>query len=301
VSPTIVLLPASADYPPSLREVASPDRPPPTLRLRGILPRSAGIAIVGRREATDSARSFTRALVFDLATAGYAIWSGGALGIDASAHEAALEAGAPTVVVTGGGLARPYPPEHIPLFERVLAHGGALLSHLPDTAPPTAPNFIARNRILAAVTIATIVIEAGVKSGARSTAAAARKLGRPLLVVPHCPWSETGAGCAAELAGGARAITRAADVFEALGRKPPPARKAARPPDSARAPAAVQLPLDPLERAILGVLGNRPVHLDVICETVGRPLPAVVGALLTMTLQAVVVEGPAGSFRRGQR
>jgi DNA processing protein len=301
VSTTILLSPDSPDYPPALRELASQDRPPPTLHLRGALPHAPGVAIVGRREATGEACAFTRALVHDLAGAGFAIWSGGALGIDAAAHEAALEAGAPTVVVTGGGLGRPYPPAHVPLFDRVLAHGGALLSHLPDPAPPTPPSFIARNRILAAVTRATLVIEAGLKSGARSTAASARKLGRPLLVVPHCPWSEAGAGCADELARGARVLTCAGDVFAALGSKPPPPRKAPRPPPAERARAPVQLSLDPLEQAILRVLGNQPIHLDVICETVGRPLPVVVGALLTLTLQAVVVEGPAGSYRRGQR
>ncbi len=217
VSSTILLHPTSPDYPLALRALAPPDRPPPVLHLRGVLPRSAGIAVVGRREASEEARAFTRALVHELARAGLSIWSGGALGIDAAAHEAALEAGAPTVVVAGGGLARPYPPAHVPLFDRVLAHGGALLSHLPDLAPPTPPSFIARNRILAAVTGATLVVEAGLKSGARSTAAAARKLGRPLLVVPHPPWSEAGAGCAAELVRGARAITGARGASHARG------------------------------------------------------------------------------------
>lgn len=294
VSTTILLSPTSDDYPPALRALASPDRPLPVLYLRGVLPRMPGLAVVGRREASEEARAFTRALVHELGGAGFAIWSGGALGIDAAAHEAALEAGAPTVVVAGGGLGRPYPPAHVPLFDRVLAHGGALLSHLPDTAPPTPPSFIARNRVLAAVTGATIVVEAGAKSGARSTAAAARKFGRLLFVVPHPPWSEAGAGCAAELVLGARAITGARDVLHALGHAAPPARKAP-------ALAPVQLSLDPLEQAILRVLGNQPTHLDVIVEAVGQALPAVVGALLTLTLQAVVVEGPAGSYRRGQR
>jgi DNA processing protein len=304
VSSTKLLHPDAPDYPPALRALGAPDRAPPTLHLRGALPPLPGIAVVGKREATDEARAFTRALVLDLAALRYAIWSGGALGIDASAHEAALEAGAPTVVVAGGGLDQPYPPEHAPLFARVLASGGALVSHLPDDTPPMRPGFLARNRVLAAITLATVVIEAGLQSGARSTAAAARRLGRPLCVVPHPPWSATGKGCAEELLLGAQPITSAADVVAALDkhavtslptpRRPPRPRK--KPTDP-----GVQLHLDPLEQAILRVLGNQPTHLDVICETVGAALPAVVGALLTLSLEAVVVEGPAGSYRRGTR
>ncbi|MDI1434374.1 DNA-processing protein DprA [Polyangium sorediatum] len=302
--PSIVLAPDAPAYPAVLRALATPERAPPTLYLRGALPTLPGVAVVGRRAASAEARAFTRVLARDLVSAGFAVWSGGAFGIDAAAHEAALEAGGRTVVVTGAGLDCPYPREHVPLFDRVLAAGGALLSRLPDTIPPRPQHFLARNHVLAALTLATVVVEAGLKSGARSAAAAARKLGRPLGVVPHPPWSEAGAGCAEELAMGARAVTCMADVLGAVGHGPSPRKR--RTETEPRLPAR-DLPLpfegsfDPLEKAVLGVLGDTPTHLDVICDTVGAPLPAVAGALLTLTLQAVVVEGPAGSYRRGKR
>src|SRR4051812_39166376 len=203
--------PGHPAYPPSLAALGAP-----SLYLRGALPRGPGVAVVGTRRPSGEAAAFTRALVRDLAAHGLAVWSGGALGIDAAAHEAALDAGAPTVVVAGGGLARPYPKEHVGLFERVLAAGGALLARVADATPPTPPGFLLRNELLAALTLATVVVEAGVKSGARSTAAAARRLGRPLCVVPHPPWEPRGQGCALELARGARAIVGARDVIDAI-------------------------------------------------------------------------------------
>lgn len=325
---TIVLSPDHPSYPSALGILAKPDKPDkplPTLRLRGTLPDAPPIAIVGRRAASHEALTFTRALVHGLADAGVSIWSGGAIGIDGAAHFAALEAGISTVVIMGAGLDCPYPPEHVRLYERILDAGGALLSHLPDHYTPRPFNFLARNELLAALTLATVVVEAGLRSGARSTAAWARKMGRPLCVVPHAPWVEGGAGCADELARGARAVTSAADVLAAIGlgsspRRTPPSRPTsfsgqARLSFSLDADESFRVPqravrlaapllvseLGPLERAIFGALGNEPMHMDVICATVGASLPAVVGALLTLTLQTVVVEGPDGCYRRVNR
>src|SRR4051812_18476498 len=120
------VLPGDPAYPAELGAAGAPP-----LYLRGPLPARPGVAVVGTREPSDQALAFTRALVLELGQAGLAIWSGGARGIDAAAHEAALEAGVPTVVVAGGGLDRPYPPEHAPLYARVLAGGGALCARVP--------------------------------------------------------------------------------------------------------------------------------------------------------------------------
>lgn len=292
---------------------------PPPLYLRGALPLVRGVAVVGTREPTEAAIAFTRALVSGLASAGFAIWSGGARGIDAAAHEAALDAGAPTVVVVGGGLGRPYPREHAPLFARVLAEGGALLARFPDDAPPFPASFLLRNQVLAALSVATVVVEAGLVSGARSTAAAARRLGRPLFVVPHAPWEPRGEGCVAELAaGGAIALRDAGDVVRALAEPaqlgllalpPTPSRPRARrsapaTPRPTTAPAPAEAPrseLSLVERAILDVLDAEPSHLDRVCDETGLGLPTVVEALLTLTLHTVVVEGPAGLYRRATR
>ena len=334
---SLVISPTDPDYPAALRDLAS-EQPKPSLYLRGALPSARGVAIVGTRCPTAEAVAFTRALVRDLAAEGLAIWSGGAFGIDAAAHEAALLCGAPTVVVMGGGLDRPYPKEHVALFERVVAAGGALLARVEDERPPQPLGFFQRNQLLAALTVATAVIQAGYKSGARNTAAAARKLGRPLCVVPHAPWDEIGQGCAVELALGARAIVGAADVIAAMNGEPPvrptPGRSrssSARPrpaplllfgheiagktaPSSRGLPEPTEGPIlpgpdaAPLQRRLEGselvvfaALDSAARHLDEICERSGEAPRVVTATLLMLTLRTVVVEGPAGFFRQAGR
>ena len=327
-----VLHPSDPAYPAALAEVM-PDAP---LYLRGELPRVPGICIVGTREATEPALRLAYELAGAMIHAGYAVWSGGALGIDGAAHEGAIAARGATVVVSGSGLDRPYPPEHVALFDRVVASGGALLTHLHDRAPPIAPNFLARNRVLAAATIATVVVQAGVKSGARSTAQAARRCRRLLCGVPHSPWDERGAGCLAEIAAGAAPVRDSFDVLSVLGGAghvvPPlrrrradraapqqlpltsgPARpgraETAKSPERAGEkgpPAAcarfVDGPpdLDSTAREVLAVLGSNPVHAEEVCEKTGISYRDASLALLTLTLQAVVVEGPAGLYRRAR-
>jgi DNA processing protein len=319
---SIVLTPGDARYPPLLRDLATVgeggELGPPLLYVRGHIPEKRAITVVGTRKASDAAKDFARALVTDLVNCGFCIWSGGAVGIDAVAHEAAMDAGGVTVVVMGGGLDRQYPPENAALFERVIETGGALVSRVADEVPPLPVLFLQRNQVLAAAAQATVVIQAGHQSGARSTAAAARRIGRVLCAVPHAPWDKGGAGCALELALGARAITCAADVQKALGAPPQTKtetnakKKKAQP--KARAPAlslalalssehevVSRAELSPDERAILRVLSELPVHVDEVCEAAALPPSRVVGLLLTLTLQAVVVEGPAGFYRRALR
>jgi DNA processing protein len=174
---------------------------------------------------------------------------------------------------------------------------------VPDDVPARPSGFFRRNGVLSAATDATVVVEAGYASGARNTAKAARRLGRPLCVVPHAPWSERGQGCALELAMGARAVSAPRDVLVALGHAPERVRGSRGRP--ARAPSqggtAFLHPdeaLDATEVAVLAVLLGEPLHIDVVCERSALPMPRVAGALLTLTLKAVVVEEPAGSFRR---
>jgi DNA processing protein len=125
-------------------------------------------------------------------------------------------------------------------------------------------------------------------------------------VVPHPPWDERGRGCALELARGAQAVYGPAEVLAALGRPPPPPaprsprrkKRAPSPQAALPLPPAADEPLEPAEAAVLEALGAASIHQDEVCERTGLPGSTVLGALLTLTLRAVVVEGPAGFFRR---
>lgn len=186
------------------------------LYVHGELPRIPAVAIVGTRHATAPARSFCSELAAELASAGVAVFSGGAEGIDAAAHEGALRAEGVTVVVAPSALDRPFPARHAELFRRVLDSGGAHVALVPDGTAATQPAFFARNACLVALSHALVVVEAPFRSGARNAASWARRLARPLLVVPHPPWNERGQGCVLELRAGARLCVRSDDVLEAL-------------------------------------------------------------------------------------
>jgi DNA processing protein len=204
-----------AEYPSRLFELR---RPPPTIYLRGSLPAGSGVAVVGTRRPGAEAERFARWLGARLARAGVAVWSGGALGIDAAAHEGALEAGGVTVLVAGGALDAPYPACHRGLYERVEAAGGALVSLLADGQRPRPWGFLERNRVLAALTTCTVVVECPLKSGARSTAAAARHLGRPVWVAAQPPWApRLAAAVREEVRLGAQLLLRADDLLASLG------------------------------------------------------------------------------------
>ena len=153
----------------------------------------------------------------DAVELGYVVVSGGAEGCDAAAHRAAMEAGGQTVVVLAGGHDHPYPAPHVPLFEEVVARGGAVVSAQWPTVRPAPWRFLARNRVIAELSQVCVVVRARARSGALSTARAARKIGRPVLAVPGDVgegWSE---GTHQLLAAGARPMTGSASLARALG------------------------------------------------------------------------------------
>jgi DNA processing protein len=278
----------SPDYPAALRELRAPPDP---LWVRGDLPRARGVAIVGMRKCSEEAAAYTRDLARRLTEHGVVVWSGGAKGIDAAAHQGALEAGGITVAVVATGLEECYPPEHASLYERIIRAGGAIVSAFGPTEKANRGAFHYRNGVLSALTEATVIVQARIISGARSTAAHARRLQRPLFVVPAAPWDDRGKGNLVEIGHGARLLATDAPLLSLFGILPGGGAK----------PGSVSEPEEKLLRAcekVIAAVQTAPVCLDDLCTKTGLAAPLVQEALLTLTLRAVLVEGPSGRYRR---
>jgi len=216
-----LLIPGDPAWPESLDDLGA--HAPVLLWVRGDpahLTAQSRVAIVGARASTAYGDSVAGELGGDLASTGTAIVSGGAYGIDGAAHRAALGAGGSTVAFLAGGADRAYPAGHQQLFERI-GVSGCVVSELPCGAAPTKWRFLARNRLIAALGEATVVIEAGWRSGSLNTAGHASSLGRPLGAVPGPVTSAASAGCHRLLREyDAQCVTNAAEVRELIGMTP---------------------------------------------------------------------------------
>ena len=223
-----VLVPGDADWPEQLRDlmlVCDADdphlRPPRCLWVRGeasldeVCRRS--VSIVGARTASEYGQHLADDLAADLAEAGWTIVSGGAFGIDRAAHLGSIARGGPTVSVVASGVEEPYPLANRSMFDLVV-ECGLLVSEWPPGASPMRHRFLTRNRVIAALSAGTVVVEAGARSGARNTARHAAELGRVLMFTPGPVTSSHSVGVH-QLARGpweARLVTRAAEVIEDL-------------------------------------------------------------------------------------
>ncbi len=210
-----VLAWGGAGYPAGFAHLADP---PPAVCLRGtLLPcDERAVAIIGSRNASAYGLSAARLLAGDLARAGVTVVSGLARGIDAAAHHGALDAGGRSIAVMGSGVLEPYPPENVELLER-LVRSGAALSEFPLRAEPSRLNFPRRNRLIAALAVGVLVVEAGERSGALGTVRHALDLGRLVLAVPGRIEDEGARGTLRLLQEGAAPVGSAEDVFAALG------------------------------------------------------------------------------------
>ena len=208
---------SDAAFPPRLRSIHDP---PPGVFVRGagsleVLSEPA-VAVVGARSCSEYGAHVARALARELAAAGVVIVSGLARGIDGWAHRGALERGGHTVAVLGCGIDRDYPRAHAALAAQ-LAETGLIVAEYPPGVAPAPWRFPARNRIVAGLSLATVVVEARVRSGALITADLALEEGREVLAVPGEITSPLSKGTNALLRLGATPVTAAADVFEAIG------------------------------------------------------------------------------------
>lgn len=185
-------------------------------RLAGLVERA--VAVVGARAATGYGQFVAHDMAFSLGTAGFTVISGAAFGIDAAAHRGALAAEAPGIAVLACGVDRFYPAEHADLLRRI-ADTGLVVSEYPPGAIPARHRFLVRNRLIAALGAGTVVVEAGLRSGARRTARDTAGLGRPVMAVPGPVTSALSAGCHELVRDHAAVVvSRVEDVIETVGR-----------------------------------------------------------------------------------
>jgi DNA processing protein len=291
------ITPEDAAYPEAFRVL--PD-PPFVLFTAGDLSLLGlpGVGVVGTRAPTEYGRRAAARLSHDVARAGYAIISGMAKGIDATAHGAALDAGGATVGVLGHGIDRVYPQENRRLFER-MREAGLLVSELPPGEEPLPGNFPRRNRLIAALAEGVLVVEMGERSGARHTVDYALEQGKEVFSVPGPIGSPASAGTNQLLKEGARLVTSADDILEELrgvGRGAVPA--GAKPTRVPTAPAPAPPDLAGDEAAVFAALTDEARHVDTIAAATRLPTGAILSALLTLELRDLAESLPGKHYRR---
>ncbi|NOT35044.1 MAG: DNA-protecting protein DprA [Candidatus Eisenbacteria bacterium] len=291
-----------AGYPAGLRELADP---PAVVFGRGVTlpPLDRAIAVVGARAATPYGRRHAERLSHDLARLGFTIVSGLARGIDRAAHEGALAAGGATVAVLPSGLDHVVPRDHRELAERVIERG-TLVSEYGAGPPPFKGAFVVRNRLIAALAAAVVVVEASLTSGALRTAQVAATLGRARLAVPGDLDREVARGPHALLRTGALVCESAADVLAAIdradaGRDPTPSRE--RPRERvAAAEARPAVPAGaPTIARVRAALTSTPAWVEGIAAGAAAPLDETFAALLELEWAGLAERLAGGTWRRG--
>ena len=263
-----------AEFP---RLLAAIHDPPPRLYARGAadvaLLAEPAVAIVGARACSAYGRSVTRSLARELAAAGLVVVSGMARGIDGEAHRGALEGGGRTVAVLGCGIDRDYPAAHAELARRI-GEDGLVVSEYEPGIEPAPWRFPARNRIIAGLCSATVVVEARERSGALITADFALEEGRDVLAVPGEITSALSAGTNALLKLGATPVTSAADVLELYGIEPQAVRRGA---------------LDPIAAALMAHLRDAALTADELVRASGLDPGEGAAALMELELAGQVM------------
>jgi DNA processing protein len=286
----------AAEYPPRLARLSDPA---PLLWVTGDLAvlRAPAVAIVGSRAPSGYGLVVARSLARALASAGLAVVSGLARGIDAAAHEGALEAGGATVAFQACGPDLVYPAAHRRLAGRI-AEAGAVVSELPPGMPPRAPHFPLRNRLISGSSLAVVAVEARERSGTLVTVRHAAEQGVEVLAVPGPIDAPTSRGTNRLLRDGARLLLDVRDVLEAIGVEvaiAPPAerervrREVGEPGDAVR--------LSPLARAVLAALVETPATRDALGRRLAHPPEVLAPALLELELAGRVAEERDGRLR----
>jgi DNA processing protein len=271
-----------ADYPDRLAQIADP---PLALWVRGVASvlESPAVAVVGSRQATASGLAMARQLGHEIAAAGLTVVSGLARGIDAAAHQGALDAGGATMAVLGSGIDVIYPREHAAMADAIEARGALVTEHAPGT-PPLPPHFPLRNRIISGLSLAVVVVEASERSGSLITARLALDQGRDVLAVPGPVMPGRHRGCHALIKDGARVVETVRDVLEEIGWTALPPRAAVKP-----------LSINGFE---VDLRPGEALSADALAERASRPVAEILAALTRLELAGLVARTPGGAFLR---
>jgi DNA processing protein len=280
------------EYPELLR--LSPD-PPPLLYLLGdpATLREPQVAMVGSRNPTAGGVATARDFASKFARAGIAITSGLALGIDAACHEGALAGGGLTVAVLGCGLDEIYPKAHEALADRIVGAAGALVSEFPPGTPALPAHFPQRNRIIAGLSVGTVVVEAATRSGSLITARLAGVAGREVFAVPASIHNERARGCHELIRQGAKLVERVEDVLCEL-KISLASQLLASPATAAENPPV----LDKAYKILLDALAFEPASVDCLIERTGLNSESITSMLLILELEGQVAPHPGGRYSR---
>lgn len=261
------------------QELLTIENPPECLFVRGTIPAFPTIAFVGSRRNTTYGKRVIEHLLDPIAHYGLTLCSGLALGIDGLAHQRALDIQMPTIAILGTGVDDEsiYPKEHYRLAQNILEQGGALISEYPPGTSSRKEHFPQRNRLIAGMSLATVVIEAGTDSGSLITARLAVEQGREVLAVPGAIWSESSHGCHQIIKMGARLCESSQDILDALSLDRPALAQQMR----------EQLPLTPEEQSLY-ILLDSPMDIDALCLATGRLSPQVLAGLSLLELKGYI-------------
>lgn len=274
------------EFPKLLHEIP---QPPKQLNYRGtLLPKDMRLlSVVGSRKYTNYGKQAVDYLISGLRGYNIGIISGLALGIDSLAHQAALDNGLYTLAIPGGGLSDQaiYPARHKPLARKILESGGGLLSEYEPDFRAATWSFPERNRLVAGISHATLVIEAGAKSGSLITARLAADYNRELLVVPGSIFSDNSKGTHQFMKLGARPVTDAEDILDSLGLEAQSGKVAPMPNN-----------LSPEEAKIISLL-NEPQERDALIRQSGLPTETITIVLMQMEINGHIKED-GGTYRK---
>ena len=288
-----VLISSDDNYPASLREIYDP---PLVLYVKGELTvkDKNAVAMVGSRMTTNYGIETARKLGYQLAYVGVTVVSGGARGIDTAAHQGALSGKGRTVAVLGTGINLVFPVENAELFERIAANG-AVVTQFPFNRKADKQTFPIRNRIVAGMTLGTVVVEANLSSGALITANFATEYGRQVFAVPGRIDSPRSKGCHDLIKKGAKLCEGAEDVLSEFEYLFPPSN---RPPSSAETGQLFAIELSDSEKKVYDAVGEEEVHIDDIIRRSGLAASGVSVALLALEMKRILRQLPGRMYVR---